>query len=87
MPKGKKRKKERGRPMERGFAPRVDATPEEIAQAMFNLPENHQWEYLQSEPDYRCSDCKREVTYPDTLYRDGRCETCHATLLPKGGRI
>ena len=29
-----KRKKERGRPMKRPYPPRVDATPEEMAQAV-----------------------------------------------------
>ena len=66
--------------MKRGYAPRVDATPEEIAQAMFAMPENHDWEYLKSEPEYRCSDCDKVVTYPDTLYQDGRCEPCHVAV-------
>ena len=28
-------------------------------------------------PEYRCAACGREVHYPDTLDRDGRCEDCH----------
>ena len=76
-----KRKNERGRPMKKLYPPRVDATPEEMAQAMFSLPADHQWEYLESEPEYRCADCKQAVNYPDTLYRDGRCESCHAAVV------
>ena len=75
-----RRKKERGRPMKQGYAPRVDATPEEIAQAMLAMPENHQWGYLESEPEYRCSACDQAVYYPDTLHRDGRCDPCHAAV-------
>ena len=33
-----KRKKERGRPLEKRYPPRVDATPEEIVHAIFNTP-------------------------------------------------
>ena len=76
----KRKKKERGRPMERKPPPRIDATAEEIAQAMFAMPADHQWEYLESEPEYRCVDCGETVNYPDTLYKDGRCETCHAAV-------
>ena len=74
-------KKERGRPMKRPYPPRVDATPEEMAQAMFGLPGGHKFEYEQTEREYRCSDCGREVGYPETLYRDGRCEACHAVTV------
>ena len=73
----KRQKKERGRPMKRKYPPRIDATPEEMAQAMFGLPADHKWEYKESEPEYRCVDCKQAVHYPDTLYSDGRCENCH----------
>ena len=79
-----KRKKERGRPMKRPYPPRVDARPEEMAQAMFSLPAGRKWEYLEAGlegPVYRCADCEREVNYPDTLYQDGRCETCHAAVV------
>ena len=79
MPVSKtRRKKERGRPMRRLYAPRVDATPEEMAKAMFSLPADHQWEYEQGDGKvYRCMNCEREVAYPETLHRDGRCEGCH----------
>ena len=75
-----KRKKERGRPMKRKYPPRMDATPEEMLQAMFSLPAGRKWEYLESEPEYRCLACQQSVNYPDTLYRDGRCEACHAAV-------
>ena len=71
-----KRKKERGRPLERKYPPRIDATAEEIAQAMFNTPPSTELEVR----EYRCADCARVVNYPDTLYQDGRCETCHAAV-------
>ena len=77
------RPKERGRPMKKRYPPRVDATPEDMAQAMFSLPAGRKWEYLEAGPEgpvYRRTDCEREVYYPDTLYRDGRCETCHAAV-------
>ena len=79
----KRKKKERGRPLKRRYPPRVDATAEEMAQAMFALPSDHQWEYPKAGPDgpeYRCADCGREVRYPETLYRDGRCEACHSAV-------
>ena len=78
-----KPKKERGRPMKKRYPPRVDAKPEDIAQAMFSLPAGRKWEYMEAGPDgtvYRCADCQREVNYPDTLYRDGRCEACHSAV-------
>ena len=78
MPMSKsKRKKERGRPMKRRYAPRVDAMPETMAKAMFALPADHQWKYEKaSSAVYWCESCEREVAYPETLYREGRCENC-----------
>ena len=76
-----RRKKEVGRPLERKYPPRIDATPEELAQAIFALPADHQWAYMETEPEYRCSACGREVNYPETLYRDGRCEACHTVAV------
>ena len=72
-------KKPRGRPVERGrpskpYPPRIDATPEEALRAMFNTPPSTAIEHRES----RCSDCEREVYYPDMLYRDNRCSECHA---------
>ena len=79
----KREKKERGRPMKKRYPPRIDATAEEIAQAVFALPAGRKWEYMEAGPDgtvYRCTDCEREVHYPDTLYRGGRCGPCHASV-------
>lgn len=74
-----RRKKERGQPAGNRPPPRIDATPEQIAQAMFRLPANHQWRFEQDGgAEYRCAACHREVYYPETLYNDGRCEKCHA---------
>ena len=69
-----RRKKERGRPLERKYPPRIDATPEQLVQAMFNTPPDAVFD----EREYRCSDCRREVNYPETLYAENRCSECHA---------
>ena len=63
--------------MKKNYPPIVDATPETMAKAMFALPADHQWEYEKAGGTvYRCASCEREVAYPETLYRDGRCENC-----------
>ena len=73
-----RQKKARGRPPIRLLPPRVDATPEEMAKALFALPADHQWRYEQDgDRAYQCSKCNQPVHYPDTLYRDGRCKKCH----------
>ena len=69
-----RKKKERGRPMELRYPPRIDATAEELAQAMFRAGPI---KGPVVEKIYTCADCKREVYYPEILYRDGRCEKCH----------
>ena len=67
--------------------PRIEATPEQLAQAMFRLPADHQWEYLKDGPkEYRCVDCERPVKYPEVLYDDGRCQGCHAQGTSPGTR-
>ena len=71
-------KKERGRPMERRYPPRIDATPEQIAKTMFQAS-------LTGVPDveehtYRCIVCRRAVYYPETLYDAGNCKNC--TIVP-----
>ena len=65
----------RGRPVEKKLPPRIDATPEQMAQAMFALPADHQWQYG-PRTVYKCVDCEKAVHYPETLYRDGRCGAC-----------
>ena len=73
-----RRKKERGRPVTRRLPPRIDATPEQLAQAMLSLPANHRLRFEQDGgTEYRCARCNREVHYPETLYNDGYCEECH----------
>ena len=68
-----RRKKERGRPLERLYPPRIDATSEQLVQAMFNTPPDAVFESR----EYRCSECGREVNYPETLYADNQCSDCH----------
>ena len=64
----------RGRPATRKYPPRIDATPEELARVVLNggRPKGSV-----KGLDYRCAGCGREVQYPETLYRDGRCPECH----------
>ena len=72
-----KRKKERGRPMKNLYPPRIDATPEQLVQAIFNTPPDAVFD----EREYRCSDCGCEVNYPETLHNNNRCSECHAAAL------
>ena len=77
-----RKRKELGRPA-RPLPPRVDATAEDMAQAMFAVPADHQWKYPNAGPEgpvYRCVDCGEAVYYPDTLYRDGRCKACKKAM-------
>lgn len=70
----RKKKKERGRPMELRYPPRIDATPEEVVQAMFRAgPVTGPV----SGRTYYCGACQRAVYYPEVLYRDGLCTGCH----------
>jgi hypothetical protein len=70
-----RKRKERGRPA-RPLPPKIDATPEEIAQVFLRTtapgPE------IDETRVYCCADCGREVNYPETLYLDGRC-AAHTT--------
>ena len=69
------RKKELGRPA-RPLPPRIEATPEAIAKAMFAMPVNYQWKYLEKEPKHQCGECQREVRYPEVLLESGLCQEC-----------
>ena len=31
------------------------------------------------EQAFQCGACERVVTFPEVLYRDGKCEQCHTT--------
>ena len=78
---GSKVKHERGRPA-RPLPPRIDATPESMAQAMFQLPADYEWQYAKDGDEvYRCVECGREAAYPETLYNDDRCDECHAAAV------
>ena len=69
-----RKKKQMGRPSQRVLPPKIDATPEEVAHVVLNAgrPKGPVVGQL-----YYCRDCKRQVSWPETLYRDGRCESCH----------
>ena len=75
-----KRKKALGRPMEKGYPPRIDAAPEELVQAMFRASLDA---VVDTDKVYRCKECTREVNYPEILYRDGRCEACHMAAVAR----
>ena len=45
-----RKKKSRGRPP-RPMPERIDASPEDIAKAMFAMPEDHKWRYLEGEEE------------------------------------
>ena len=71
-----RRKKERGRPMERGYPPRIDATPETIANVVLNAKRTPRFGSAPKRTEYRCVACDRTVSYPETLFCDGRCGDC-----------
>ena len=70
-----RKKKERGRPV-RGYPPRIDATPDQLAEVLLRV--RRPTKPIDDSKVYRCVVCKRDVYYPDTLYSDGRCRECHA---------
>lgn len=70
-------KRARGRPLSKPMPPRIEATPEQLAKAMFAMPVDHQWKYLKEEAaEYRCGSCERVVTYPEVLSDTGLCPDC-----------
>ncbi len=73
-----RKKKELGRPV-RGYPPRIDATPEQLARVLLNA--GRSTKPIKGNKVYRCVDCDRAVYYPETLYNDGRCPECHAEAL------
>ena len=66
--------------MEKGYPPKIDASPEEIAQAMFRASPGTA---IDAAKVYRCKECAREVNYPEALCRDGRCEACHTATVAR----
>ena len=70
-----RKKEERGRPV-RGYPPRIDATPDQLAEVLLRV--GRPTEPIDDSKVYRCVVCKRDVYYPDTLYNDGGCPECHA---------
>ena len=69
-------KGKRGRPA-RTLPPRIDATPEEIAERFMQMkPPGPKVDLAKV---YRCANCERKAAWPETLYDDGKCEECHKT--------
>ena len=68
-----RKKKERGRPIEHRYPPRIDATVDELVEAFFRVGPLK----VSNEPrEYNCAGCGRGVYYPEVLYRDGKCADC-----------
>lgn len=67
-------KKQMGRPPKNPLPPRIDASPEEIAHVVLNAgrPKGPV-----QDRRYHCGACERQVAFPETLYNDGLCESCH----------
>ncbi len=67
-----RRKHELGRPLKRVYPPRIDATPEEIAERFMRVPGDAKVK----EREYQCAACGKVVNYPDVLNRADRCSEC-----------
>ena len=66
--------------MVHALPPRIDASAEEIARMVLNTPPPQSWKYLEEMGvTYRCVDCGREVTFPEVMNNDNRCEGCAKT--------
>ena len=64
--------------------PKIDATPEEVAQVLLNAGPV---KGPVSGRNYYCVDCKRQVAYPETLYNDNRCAGCHQAAVRLNRRL
>ena len=74
-----RKKKERGRPPSKPLPSRIQATPEQLVQAMFAMPADHKWKYMEEEKtDYCCQRCENSVSYPEVLSQVGLCRSCEA---------
>ena len=63
--------------MEHRYPPRIDATAEELAQALLRRPASRPWAYEKGKKlEYRCRACEGPVHYPETLYKGGVCKNC-----------
>ena len=62
----------RGRIDSMSLPPRLDASPEELVQAMFNSPPKEGV----SDQEYFCSQCGRQIVFPEVLHEDGTCLDC-----------
>ena len=46
-----RKKKQRGRPPSKSMPERINASPEQIAEAFLRLPADHEWRYLKDAVD------------------------------------
>lgn len=69
-----KQSRGQGRPAIHPLPPRIDASPEDIARAFFRSSATRDT----GPRKYNCSSCGRQVKYPDVLFDDGKCSTCHS---------
>ena len=69
-----KKAKKRVRSTKAPLPPRIDASPEELARAMFNSPPSKS----SSAKSYHCERCGRQVSFPEVLNEDGVCMACHS---------
>ena len=65
------KKKPRGRPVEKRYPPRIDATPEELARVVLN---GGRPKARVKSRTYRCGTCGRAVYYPETVLSRGAIE-------------
>lgn len=70
----KKKAKKRVRPTMPPLPPRIDASPEELARAMFNSPPSKE----SNAKSYHCERCGRQVIFPEVLNEDGVCLACNS---------
>lgn len=75
-----RKKKPRGRPA-RPLPPRIDATAEEIAERVLRVKPNRKFSDPPAQIEYKCGECTRLVAYPEILYRDGLCYSCHTAAV------
>lgn len=64
--------------------PNNRAVPGETECGWRPLANSQPWQYERETPEYRCANCVREMSYPDTLTRDGLCDACHARQVSNG---